>query len=507
MSESGIGKTEDNRTAGKWPAGEDAALEELLLCRSCIDKAGIGIFRSDAKGAITYVNEYGCASLGYRKEELIGKRIYDIDPAISREKMLALQKILDDSGSVTHETVHRRKDGTTLPVEITANQLEFKGERYIISFVKDITERKRVEEELLLGRFCIDKAGIGIYQCDHTGAIFSVNEQACKSLGYSREELCALNVLDIDPEITRERMLELKEILDEKGTTTFLTTHRRRDGTTFPVEITSNHLDFQGKRYGISFVKDISERRSVEEELRRTHAELEFRVMERTRQLNELTWELSIAEERERRRIASELHDQVGHTLILSKMKLDSLSAFLAMDEFEVIRDEIRDHLRKSIEDVRSLTFQLSPPLLYEVGFEAAVEWLAEEFAEKYGFRADFRDDGKAKPLDEEARIALYQMVREFLMNIAKHAGADRVNISVEKALDRIKLSVSDNGKGIDPATSMRDCSRNGGFGLFNIRQRIEHMGGSLAIESEPGSGTRISLLLPLSQNGREAEK
>src|SRR5512136_656386 len=123
------------------------SMEELLLCRSCIDRAAVGIFRSDEKGVITYVNEYGCASLGYTKEELLGKRLYDIDPAISRDKMLHLKKILDANGVVTHETVHRRRDGTTFPVEIRANQLEFQGKPYVISFVTDITERKRAEEE------------------------------------------------------------------------------------------------------------------------------------------------------------------------------------------------------------------------------------------------------------------------------------------------------------------------------------------------------------------------
>ncbi|HTY20458.1 MAG TPA: PocR ligand-binding domain-containing protein, partial [Geobacteraceae bacterium] len=138
----------------------------------------------------------------------------------------------------------------------------------------EITERKQAEEALHLSQFCIDKAGIGIYQSDENGTIFSVNEHACNSLGYSREELCSLSIFDIDPEITQERMLELKELLDEIGTTTFYTTHRRRDGSTFPVEIIANHLDFQGKRYGISFVKDITKRKQMEEELRKSETQV-----------------------------------------------------------------------------------------------------------------------------------------------------------------------------------------------------------------------------------------
>lgn len=132
----------------------------------------------------------------------------------------------------------------------------------------EIAERKQAEDALHLSRFCIDKAGIGIFQSDENGTIFNVNEHACKSLGYSKEELCSLSIFDIDLEITSDRMLELREILRDSGSVTHHTTHRRRDGTTFPVEITSNTLQFRGKEYGISFVKDITERKRMEHELR-----------------------------------------------------------------------------------------------------------------------------------------------------------------------------------------------------------------------------------------------
>jgi signal transduction histidine kinase len=108
------------------------------------------------------------------------------------------------------------------------------------------------------------------------------------------------------------------------------------------------------------------------------------------------------------------------------------------------------------------------------------------------------QDDGRKKPLTEEASVALYQMVRELLLNIAKHANAKKVRISVEKVLDEIRIIVADDGKGIDPSTGLRHVLRNGGFGLFNIRHRIEYLGGNLAIESEIGCGTRAILYLPL---------
>jgi PAS domain S-box-containing protein len=145
-----------------------------------------------------------------------------------------------------------------------------------VSFLADlaweIAERKQAEEALHLSRFCIDRAGLGIYQSDENGTIFSVNEHACNSLGYSRDELCALTIFDIDPEIFPEKMLELKKILDETGSATHYTTHRRKDGSTFPVEITANTIDFRGKRYAISFVQDITGHKKMEEELRESES-------------------------------------------------------------------------------------------------------------------------------------------------------------------------------------------------------------------------------------------
>ncbi len=351
-------------------------------------------------------------------------------------------------------------------------------------------------EALLLFRLCLDKAAIGIYHTDENGTIFSANDFACSNLGYSKEELCALSVYDIDPFITYEKMSKIKQMLDASGSATHETVHRRRDGSTFPVEITANNVNFQGKTYTFSFVQDITERKRAEDALQKAHAELESRVRERTEQLTSLTAELSLAEERERRRIATELHDQVGQTLVMSKIRLDSLSPDLPAGDFEASLGEIRQLITHSLEDIRSLTFQLSPPLLYEVGLEAAVEWLGEEFEEKYGFQVAFQDDGNRNPLDEETEVALYQMVRELLVNVAKHAKAKKVGISIEKVSGRIRINVVDDGMGFDAMNGMRPRKR--GFGLFNIRQRIEYMGGQLEVESRMGDGARVTLILPL---------
>jgi PAS domain S-box-containing protein len=477
------------------------AEEALLLSRFCIDKAGIGIYHTDENGTIFNVNDYACTSLGYSKEELCALSVFEIDPVFTAEKMLEIKEIVDSSGSVTFESIHRRKDGTTFPVEITVNVLEFHGRTFGISFVKDITERKRADEALRASE--AEKALILNSTMDYV-----MYHDPDMKIVWANRKAGKLAKLPVEALIGRHcwEVVHKRDIPCE-GCPVILA----RD-TGEPQKVERDHINGltlimraypvkndQGRLMGIAeFVSDITERKRAEEALRKAHDDLESRINERTDQLTSLTAELSLAEERERRRIATELHDQVGQTLILSKIKLDSLSRSLPSESFGKQIGEINKYLDQSIQDIRSLTFQLSPPLLYEVGFEAAVEWLGEEFEEKYGLQVEFRDDGKKKPLAEEASVALYQIVRELLLNVAKHAKAKSVRISVGKVSGKIKINIADDGSGFDSLNSMRRKNKKSGFGLFNIRQRIEYLGGEFLIESEIGQGTRATLLLPL---------
>ncbi len=202
--------------------------------------------------------------------------VFDIDPTVSTESWPDLWQHMCDVGSITFEAIHRRKDGTTFPVEITANLLEFETNRFAISFVRDITERKRVEEAFRLTQFAFDKASIGIFRSGTNEYFLNVNEQACKSLGYSREELCKMRIFDIDPAVSVEDLNDLWQKVLEKGVFTFESTHRRKDGTTFPVEITANLLEFEGKKYSISFVRDITSQKNDEKQKAKMEAHLHY---------------------------------------------------------------------------------------------------------------------------------------------------------------------------------------------------------------------------------------
>ncbi|MEE9302647.1 MAG: GAF domain-containing sensor histidine kinase, partial [Thiotrichaceae bacterium] len=216
-------------------------------------------------------------------------------------------------------------------------------------------------------------------------------------------------------------------------------------------------------------------------------------------QLKSLASSLSLAEERERRQIAENLHDRIGQSLIVMKMKLEALRESKSSNGFNSILDENKDLLDKTIQDVRSMTFELSPPVLYELGFEPTIEWLIEQFQKQHSIVIDFASDGESKPLDDDMRALLYKSVRELFFNIVKHADAHNVVISIKKKEEsEIQIDVKDDGVGFNPHDVDRSMTSAGGFGLFHVRERLEHFGGHLWIRSKLGRGTHITLVAPL---------
>jgi signal transduction histidine kinase len=162
--------------------------------------------------------------------------------------------------------------------------------------------------------------------------------------------------------------------------------------------------------------------------------------------------------------------------------------------------NEVIDLIAQTIDVTRSLTFEMSPPVLYELGFEAAIGWLAKQTKQRFGLEVEFADDGKPKPLGTDVRVLLFQAVRELLVNVVKHANARKAKVSTRRGRDRIQITVEDNGVGFDASRTSANASdyTRGGFGLFNIRERLDHIGGSVDIRSRPGRGTRVTLIAPL---------
>ncbi len=239
-------------------------------------------------------------------------------------------------------------------------------------------------------------------------------------------------------------------------------------------------------QYFIGMVEDISDRKQAEEEIR-TYQE----------QLRSLSSELSLTEERERRRLATELHDHVGQILALAQIKLGALRESASSTNLTSPMDEIRRLIEQTIQYTRSLTFELSPPILYDLGFEAAVEWLAELIQTQHGLRIEVHLDANPKPMNDELKVLLFQAVRELLVNVVKHAKATRVAVYLSREGEDLFIKVIDDGVGLQlPASGA--APRPGGFGLFSIKERLKYLGGHLEMESQPGQGTQVTLVVPL---------
>ncbi len=191
----------------------------------------------------------------------------------------------------------------------------------------------------------------------------------------------------------------------------------------------------------------------------------------------------------------------------MAKIKLDTLQSSPPSEASSAAIEEISSYIEKVIQETRTLTFELSNPILYELGFEVAVaEWLSEQVQEKHGIATEFQDDGKSKPLDNDMRILLFRNVRELLINCIKHANAGRVRVSIRRIDDSIEVVVEDNGVGFDPAEVRLTAGKRAKFGLFSIRESLENLGGHFKIESKPGAGCKAIMTAPLKDQSHKKE-
>ena len=244
--------------------------------------------------------------------------------------------------------------------------------------------------------------------------------------------------------------------------------------------------------------------RDLVDQLANLNQTLERRVAKRTaeaveqaKKLRLLSAELSLAEEAERRRIAEMLHEDLQQLLVAARMQLAALCRTQDAAKREAIAGEIADILERSFKLTKSLTVELAPPVLYEHGLAAGLEWLAAETAKNYNVEVTVEADSLANPKAADVRIFLFRAVRELLLNSVKHAGGSAVHITMQHLRpDKVRIIVADDGPGFNP--NSLDDTRTGSqkFGLVNIRQRVSSFGGKFHINSGPQGGTRIMLSL-----------
>ncbi|MFT3931099.1 MAG: histidine kinase [Spongiibacteraceae bacterium] len=263
---------------------------------------------------------------------------------------------------------------------------------------------------------------------------------------------------------------------------------------------------YSNKEIGGIFIitEDVTAKKSV--------AMLEQRVDQRTLQLRELAFEITRSEESERRAIARDLHDGLGQILAIAKIRLDTLRQQITAPELLEMVDAIEKLIAQGSRSVRSLSAQLSPALLYDVGLAAAVKWLAGEIEREHGLKIYVTEDESAKPLEQSVRIILFRAIRELLINVVKHANAEEVYVEISMKVAHnshknaethlLEVIVSDNGHGFDPQQLQTQSYT--GFGLRSVRERLAFIGGQMDIDTAPGRGTTVALLAPLQKAAQQ---
>jgi signal transduction histidine kinase len=208
--------------------------------------------------------------------------------------------------------------------------------------------------------------------------------------------------------------------------------------------------------------------------------------------------EAALAEERERKQIAAGIHDKAGPLLATCYMKLSRAMKLRAPPEVTAALRESRELIDQAVVDLRSLTFDLSSPALYTLGLPAALEELCRDTARHHALTIAFQDQGTPNDLANDQRVVLYRAAHELLLNVVKHAEATRVTVTSGGDAEKVFVSVVDDGVGFDATEAGSGFSRTGGFGLFNLRERLTHLGGCLAMKSSRGTGTCAIASMPV---------
>jgi len=215
------------------------------------------------------------------------------------------------------------------------------------------------------------------------------------------------------------------------------------------------------------------------------------------KKLRSLALELALAEERQKHRIASGLHDSIGQKLSAVKILAQALRKKTSAEPCDHL-DKIIDWVESSIKEVRELTFELSPKILYELGLKIALESLIEQFEKDYSFKFHYTYDGPVNILSKKIRLIIFCAIRELLVNTCKHAKAENVFIDVQMTNSCLRVTVKDDGVGFDPSRVLNDGAMVDGFGLFSIQLQLMEINGQFSIDSQVGSGTQISMICKL---------
>ncbi|MFC1490660.1 PAS domain S-box protein [Candidatus Latescibacterota bacterium] len=364
----------------------------------------------------------------------------------------------------------------------------------IAGTMQDITESERAEEALRFSeeryRSLYDNIPNLYLSLNPNGIIVDCGGTGAVRLGYTKEELIGQSM---DSIFTKDSLIGFKEDfpkLLEKG----LLYDVERCLKTKTGEIRTFVLnaevdyDIDGKPTGTRAIyHDITELRQIQKQLL-SHQE----------KLRSLTRQNYLIEDRERRRISIYLHDQISQELVALRMKFGVLRKQCTSGETDNLINDINELIENAVENTRTLTFDLSSPVLNELGLVPATEWLCEKISQDHNLKISLKSDSKPMIMDDDLKNMIYRSIRELINNVVKHAQASKAKISITHEENMLRINVKDNGIGFNKSPQEALLGEEGGFGIFSIREQLEYVGGHLEITSKSGKGTVISLSVPL---------
>jgi PAS domain S-box-containing protein len=503
--------------------------------RSLVDALTDAVLTVDAGGSILMWNAGARRMFGYAAVEAAGAQAGSL--LFAPEGAEAFRRRIQDpavgpASPAVMETACRRKDGTVFPAECSFSLRNLEVGPVWTCVVHDITRRKTAERELreseLQFRTIAEKMPVLVMIARAADETIVYANAACReALGRREEEIVGGSAAEMfyDPG-DRQRIQEA--LRGQGGVSRLPLRARGRDGTPAWILASFIPISFDGSPAVIAAALDISDRMRAEEELRRAQQELERRVEERTVELattverlqqeagarvrtqeelqrmnfslqenadhlRRLSSELTMVEQRERKRLALILHDDLQQLLIAARFRVDSLAQAQETGVRGAAAD-VEALLSQAIDTTRTLTSELSPPILFESGLLPALQWLARWMEEKHGLAVDLCAQGEEVPLQETTSILLFRAVRELLVNARKHAKVNAAMVLLKREPARLEIIVRDSGEGFQA----EKVPYKAGIGLFSLREQLAVQGGELDIQSAPGKGSSFRIVMPL---------
>jgi PAS domain S-box-containing protein len=450
----------------------------------------------DDQHIIRTLNPAAIELFEYKNEELIGKNVNILLPDNIHDhgKLINSFKLSSSHSKImqTGRTLYgKTKSGNLVPIETSLSKMKINGKLFFNAFIRDVTQK--TEREKIL--YESEKKFKGVFESlidvffsiDLDGKEVILSPSVFNVLGYTADEIVKYNISNffVDPHCIE---LIKNKLLEEHGSQTFESEIIKKDGSIAIISTNAKlYYDDAGNPKGIESVfRDVTEMKIAER-----------KINESQKKLKELTHELTITEEKMRKQMANDLHDDVGQLLSSSRMQLRAISFD---DDPKLIKKKIRDIsqiLLLATKATREVIFNLSPPQLNEIGLYAAIhDWLKEEIEKKYKIRTSIVGDNLIYNLDENTRFLLFRSIRELLMNVVKHAQSSFVKVILKNNYKSVLIIVKDDGIGFDYNPEKYSLSV-GGYGLFSIHERITILGGSMKVVSKLNFGSEIILTVP----------